>query len=257
MKYTIEDLSNGICALEYDGTSKELLRKIIKLAAPRDPSYPEGDGVFKYYFCENEYWTCDFNHNLPAQSIHDFQLPSPVSTESNKEEEGRGAKEKDIHDRIKQMRDNTSLEVSVENILCLCDFSNWNEGEYIGDMGLINRQKAAIITRIQKWVDNGMINPICLKLKPMTPLQKTKVYTPVRAGIKKSTFKVVTNNLVIKDNVIEEVDKFLLNKEELKDVIKDAFQAGRNFQSDYLDSVHFDCEIDEPNITKYLKTILP
>ena len=71
MKYTIEDLKNGICAVRNDGTRKEL-KKVLKLAFPED-SYPIKSLSNLYYGDpETGLWVSSDLTILPTQSVRDF-----------------------------------------------------------------------------------------------------------------------------------------------------------------------------------------
>lgn len=73
MKYTIEDLRNGKCAVRNDGMLGEL-RKVLSLAFPLDGSFIEG--LNKYYFASGYKGTwagcSEYYNNLPSQSVKDF-----------------------------------------------------------------------------------------------------------------------------------------------------------------------------------------
>jgi len=80
MNYTIDDLTNGKCAVINDGTLEEL-QKVLKLAFPIDRSPVEG--CDKYYFAlDNKgIWTSVFEHiNLPTQSVKDFLKKENMQT---------------------------------------------------------------------------------------------------------------------------------------------------------------------------------
>ena|SRR5690606_933140 len=73
MKYTIEDLRNGKCAVKNDGTVEEL-KKVLRLAFPSDNSVIEG--AHKYYYSsshEGEWMGSSYPRNdLPVQSVKNF-----------------------------------------------------------------------------------------------------------------------------------------------------------------------------------------
>lgn len=76
IKYTIEDLRNGKCALINDGTLEEL-STVINAAFPEDSSSVEVWGSFKYYsksFLSDDegIWRCSNTITLPVQSVKDF-----------------------------------------------------------------------------------------------------------------------------------------------------------------------------------------
>jgi hypothetical protein len=70
MKYTIEDLRNGKCAIKNDGTVEEL-NEVLSQAFPYDNI---SSGSYRFYYKVCNRWDCgDFNdHNLPVQSVKDF-----------------------------------------------------------------------------------------------------------------------------------------------------------------------------------------
>ncbi len=76
MKYTIEDLRNGKCAIENNGTSEEL-KKIIKLAFPYS-TVPSGTSRYYYKHYYSKSWDYDVKTNLPIQSVKDFLEPEFV-----------------------------------------------------------------------------------------------------------------------------------------------------------------------------------
>lgn len=81
MKYTIEDLKNGKCAVINDGTVEEL-REVLKLAFPKSPT-PTGYNI--YYERFNEFsWTDLHNTCLPTQSVKDF-LKQDMELKTTKE----------------------------------------------------------------------------------------------------------------------------------------------------------------------------
>lgn len=76
--YTIEDLKNGKCAVENNGTLKEL-QKVLKLAFPN--SNDDVRGTAKYYLATQKNslsWYCYNNLSsvkFPTQSVKDFLQP--------------------------------------------------------------------------------------------------------------------------------------------------------------------------------------
>ncbi len=75
MKYTIEDLRNGKCAVKNDGTLEEL-KEVLSKAFPSD-SMPAGNDDVYYYIGFGNEWGSDSNINLPTQSVKDFLSFSP------------------------------------------------------------------------------------------------------------------------------------------------------------------------------------
>lgn len=71
-KYTIQDLREGSCAVENDGTLEEL-REVLKKAFPDDKAIPKG-GIKFYYLNANGYWKLSDGTNLPIQSVKDFLI---------------------------------------------------------------------------------------------------------------------------------------------------------------------------------------
>jgi len=70
IEYTIEDLSNGKCAVINDGTVEEL-RLVLKAAFPNTAS--RSSGSFKYYYhCKVVCWGCNNETELPQQSVKTF-----------------------------------------------------------------------------------------------------------------------------------------------------------------------------------------
>ena len=72
MKYTIEDLAEGRCAVINDGTLDEL-REVLRRAFPKD-NY-ETFGFFKYHYRSTfdcDQWDSSYNTVLPTQSVKDF-----------------------------------------------------------------------------------------------------------------------------------------------------------------------------------------
>lgn len=71
MKYTIEDLKKGKCAVKNDGTLEEL-RKVLKLAFPDDFATIKGIAIY-YYACRlTKDWCYGAVTSLPFQSVKDF-----------------------------------------------------------------------------------------------------------------------------------------------------------------------------------------
>jgi hypothetical protein len=77
MKFTIQDLAYGKCAVVNDGSLEEL-REVLKLAFPDDETITSGS--FRHYMLGSKYeWmTSDFTH-LPTQSVKEF-LKNKVMT---------------------------------------------------------------------------------------------------------------------------------------------------------------------------------
>ena len=71
MKYTIEDLRNGKCAVINDGTLDEL-RKVYKMVFPFGERNDFGDYKFHFVHPVIKCWRYDDTTNLPAQSVKDF-----------------------------------------------------------------------------------------------------------------------------------------------------------------------------------------
>lgn len=73
--YTIEDLRNGKCAVENDGTLEEL-KKVLKEAFPADECSPSGDSQFYYGKHNRVTWYSalytSLPTSLPTQSVKDF-----------------------------------------------------------------------------------------------------------------------------------------------------------------------------------------
>lgn len=75
MKYTIEDLRNGKCAVKNDGTLEEL-REVLRLAFPKDDCNLSGTAIFYFKnFKSTGEWDCTSNIALPIQSVKDFLEP--------------------------------------------------------------------------------------------------------------------------------------------------------------------------------------
>ena len=70
MKYTIEDLRNGKCAVIHDGTLKQL-QEVIKLAFPKSTP-PSGNSTYYFKDNYNDSWDYDVYSDLPKQSVKDF-----------------------------------------------------------------------------------------------------------------------------------------------------------------------------------------
>ena len=71
-KYTIEDLSKGICAVVNDGTLEQL-KEVIKKAFPNSDQHLAG--AFRFYFPPidiNKIWECSDETHQPTQSVKDF-----------------------------------------------------------------------------------------------------------------------------------------------------------------------------------------
>jgi hypothetical protein len=77
MKYTIEDLRNGKCAVRNDGTVEELI-EVLSLAFPKDKGAYLIGGAHKFYYKSPYNNWGFFIHNsteLPTQSVKDFLEP--------------------------------------------------------------------------------------------------------------------------------------------------------------------------------------
>ena len=82
--YTIKDVSKGKCAVENDGTLKEL-REVLKLAFPKkvrmgrkSQGLGRAWGEFKYYLKNENFiddWYPGDSTSLPVQSVKDFLVP--------------------------------------------------------------------------------------------------------------------------------------------------------------------------------------
>ena len=74
MKYTIEDLRNGKCAVINDGTLEEL-KEVIQLAFPF-AGIPLGSYNYYYNGYQDGYWACSSDEpDIPVQSVKDFLKP--------------------------------------------------------------------------------------------------------------------------------------------------------------------------------------
>jgi hypothetical protein len=77
MKYTIEDLRNGKCAVRNDGTAEELI-EVLSLAFPEDKRAYLIGGAHKFYY-KSPYNNWGFSMvdstELPTQSVKDFLEP--------------------------------------------------------------------------------------------------------------------------------------------------------------------------------------
>ena len=130
MKYTIEDLRNGDCAVINDGT-KEELQKVLRAAEGKQCKEYYGDFDTKYYWNGNMFWN-NFNYkpkNLPTQSVKDFltQLEFPKDDFGVIVDNGNG---KEIID-----------------LLVECGFENWrNLDNHLcdGDYYFINKGDNAL-----------------------------------------------------------------------------------------------------------------
>src|SRR5690606_38919074 len=73
MKYTIEDLRNGKCAVKNDGTVEEL-NEVLRLAFPSDKSVIEGANKYYYASSNKGEWRGSYysSNDLPVQSVKDF-----------------------------------------------------------------------------------------------------------------------------------------------------------------------------------------
>lgn len=80
MKYTIQDLKNGICAVHNNGTVEEL-RGILYIAFPSDKAHVSGDFNFYYAHVTTSKWLCADTTNLPVQSVKDFLKPDFILPE--------------------------------------------------------------------------------------------------------------------------------------------------------------------------------
>lgn len=72
MKYTIQDLAEGKCAVKNDGTLEEL-KKVIMRAFPEDRDVPKG--TFQFYYASQKArsgWNCSSSTDMPYQSVKDF-----------------------------------------------------------------------------------------------------------------------------------------------------------------------------------------
>jgi hypothetical protein len=74
MKYTIQDLANGKCAVINDGTLEELT-KVLSLAFPEDEDTEIMKGTYKFYSINKSIpkeWSCSDSIYLPTQSVKYF-----------------------------------------------------------------------------------------------------------------------------------------------------------------------------------------
>lgn len=72
--FTINDLSEGKCAVINDGTLEEL-QKVVKLAFPEDRSTPMGTSRY-YYTTDGKLWSSiSYRLNIAMQSVKDFLQP--------------------------------------------------------------------------------------------------------------------------------------------------------------------------------------
>ena len=76
MKYTIEDLANGKCAVKNDGTLEQL-REVLGKAFPKDDAdVKDYNEKYEYYYLDiNGLWSHDVSTHLPTQSVADFLEP--------------------------------------------------------------------------------------------------------------------------------------------------------------------------------------
>lgn len=77
-KYTIQDITNGNCAVINDGSLEEL-KLVLRLASP---DYVVADNIRGservYWMYDNaKYWTCNNHTSLPTQSVKEF-LKEPI-----------------------------------------------------------------------------------------------------------------------------------------------------------------------------------
>jgi hypothetical protein len=73
--FTIQDLADGKCAIEYDveNGDLELLKKVLSKAGQKD--IKNVYGTFKYYSVGNYYWYgLNEPHDTPTQPLHLFNL---------------------------------------------------------------------------------------------------------------------------------------------------------------------------------------
>lgn len=77
MKFTIEDLKNGKCAVKNDGSVEEL-REVLRRAFPRDSAIVSG-GASYYMKMDggSKDWDCSDSPDLPYQSLKDFITEKP------------------------------------------------------------------------------------------------------------------------------------------------------------------------------------
>lgn len=71
MKFTIEDLAQGKCAVINDGTLEEL-REVLKLAFPDDKAKVKGTHEYYIKHDTDIEWTGTMHTRLPTQSVKDF-----------------------------------------------------------------------------------------------------------------------------------------------------------------------------------------
>lgn len=82
MKYTIEDLAAGRCAVKNDGTLEEL-KEVLKLAFPSDKTNTNGTCTFYHKISGGSSWVTSNNTNIPTQSVKDFiSKDNPETQES-------------------------------------------------------------------------------------------------------------------------------------------------------------------------------
>ena len=53
-----------------------------------------------------------------------------------------------------------TLKQQIKLDLMMQDYDNWKNGEYLGNVELINKQVNSIIETIKEWKENNFINPI-------------------------------------------------------------------------------------------------
>ena len=70
------------------------------------------------------------------------------------------ARKVSLGEHIKEISDRTSLETKIRIGITMADYDNWNNGDYLGDRELIQRQVDSILQNIEKWVEDNYINPI-------------------------------------------------------------------------------------------------
>jgi hypothetical protein len=72
MKYTIQDLTRGICAVKNDGTIDEL-KDVLSTAFNWERKYSVGNSSFYFKHPMFEMaWQCSNETKLPFQSVKDF-----------------------------------------------------------------------------------------------------------------------------------------------------------------------------------------
>lgn len=71
-KYTIQDITNGNCAVINDGSLEEL-KLVLRLASPDYVVADNIRGSARFYWIRvnAKYWTCNDNIYLPKQSVKD------------------------------------------------------------------------------------------------------------------------------------------------------------------------------------------